>query len=1165
MSLSHRVTLNDLTNEADTVFASPSLLQWKNFSTTPNCKTPLKRVRSESAGRSRIARNIRHYENLSSLSNTPVRAGRLDDMMDRTGASSLFSPTERASLANENVFVRVRPSSSTKKCIQISDDERHISVKQHQGSANKQLDFSCESIFSEESSQQDVYEKMGQEMLNKFLDGTNICIFAYGQTGSGKTHSILGNSSEPGLLPRFCTELFSSNHINKENIENIRNTSESLFSVKVSFYELYLEKVYDLLAQTRAPLRIRGADSAYLENLSQFEVFSQAELEEVLHSGLTRRATATTLVNDLSSRSHAIFQIVLERTNREVVDNVEKESVIQSKCYFVDLAGSERLHMTTGYENRAETSAINCSLLALQKVIESKSSCSTSAFVNYRESVLTRLLKQCFGGNSLTSLLATVSPEQQYSQLSIGTLRFASKAALVDQTARQNVDPFVMAVQGLKAQNDEMKAEIERLRSDHANHSVRITIGSVSYKGMQGPCVLELLADATLNQCTQISNDKEATLEFSSAAEDKPSVSFVSVETEQIRLDVLGEHVAVNGQLMQQGVQLVLNHGDRIVLAGTRFFVFLSAFNASSEEVPSYERVKLEFVEGTFPIVERKLIEQARLEFEVDKREMMRKVNQELNVARRELEDLKQANLKKTTRNVSMVTETVEAQEEEDLNKMCSEMEESIRETEEVKEKLEKIVDSSNQTNLFSTFDNLSCEEKEELMRLKACISTANNILERFDKRSLFLFKLVSNSASDIERVSVRLINLKSRVFADLLANDFIVQIYEKLVEIYQESASSSDGMAQVEAILYSGTWQWRKGMAGRRSNIFTTALFNSMKDTARMRQSNRCDSQTSLRSRRSVISEVLDMAKDNREKMTPLQEQLQLLKENVDEDYSDFELGRNLLRACLELEYKMELAVASTSQFFQDKTSVDIEQHKDTENTSFSSATSSEIDAKTPIFLMLERSTATDHIITEMNSVVTLVFNDKTRWVMALAEKSESSKFFIRNINNHLKLMQTLIGRLAYLVNEPFPEDEVFRKAEHSFQIGVLQSIDEVCEDVLDVYKAFQNNSTPRAHIITILCKCIKDVHQELTTSTYNATLAFDVLRPLVYYKNKLAQNQADWAMLLEKFQFMVEQIDEIYELQEGEHLAMHLKASLQACINIIEAVVNKPEKKTN
>lgn len=93
-----------------------------------------------------------------------------------------------------------------------------------------------------------------------------------------------------------------------------------------------------------------------------------------------------------------------------------------------------------------ETANINCSLLALQKVIDAKS--ANSFFVNYRESVLTRLLKECFGGNSITHLLATISPELQYTGLSIGTLRFASKAALVRQSPRLNIDPFITAVKG---------------------------------------------------------------------------------------------------------------------------------------------------------------------------------------------------------------------------------------------------------------------------------------------------------------------------------------------------------------------------------------------------------------------------------------------------------------------------------------------------------------------------------------------------------------------------------------------------------------------------------------------------------------------------------------------------------------------------------------------
>lgn len=153
---------------------------------------------------------------------------------------------------------------------------------------------------------------------------------AYGQTGSGKTHSISGDDANPGILPQFCDDLFTKI---KE-----KNASEEVY-VSVSFFEVYNEKIFDLLGKERKALTVHGGDEVKIIGLTEVGVANRKEMNEWRKIGLQQRSTAATLINQLSSRSHAIFRITIRR------EFVQQQKVITvSHCFFVDLAGSEKLH-----------------------------------------------------------------------------------------------------------------------------------------------------------------------------------------------------------------------------------------------------------------------------------------------------------------------------------------------------------------------------------------------------------------------------------------------------------------------------------------------------------------------------------------------------------------------------------------------------------------------------------------------------------------------------------------------------------------------------------------------------------------------------------------------------------------------------------------------------
>lgn len=212
------------------------------------------------------------------------------------------------------------------------------------------------------ASQETVFNSMVLPLVQNAFEGYNVCLFAYGQTGSGKSYSMMGaepsqpNSNEinpdAGIIPRFCKELFSRISSQPEN-ENV--------SVEISYFEIYNEKIHDLLINNgnttrRAPLKVREhpAFGPYIVDLSQHSVRNYEDLKAWLKIGNSQRATASTGMNEKSSRSHSIFSIILsqEKNKGQSVDTKASENGRRSKINLVDLAGSERLSTTCASGDR---------------------------------------------------------------------------------------------------------------------------------------------------------------------------------------------------------------------------------------------------------------------------------------------------------------------------------------------------------------------------------------------------------------------------------------------------------------------------------------------------------------------------------------------------------------------------------------------------------------------------------------------------------------------------------------------------------------------------------------------------------------------------------------------------------------------------------------------
>ncbi|XP_055083541.1 kinesin-like protein KIF13A isoform X2 [Periophthalmus magnuspinnatus] len=379
------------------------------------------------------------------------------------------------------VAVRVRPMNrreielNTKCVVDMEDNQTvlHPPTSNGKGENRKQPKVFAfdhcfwsmdESNVPKYAGQEVVFKCLGEGILENAFQGYNACIFAYGQTGSGKSFSMMGNSEQPGLIPRLCCSLF-------ERVHKEENESHN-FKVEVSYMEIYNEKVRDLLDPkgSRQSLKVREHKvlGPYVDGLSQLAVTSFEDIEVLMSEGNKSRTVAATNMNEESSRSHAVFSIIVTQTLYDLQSGNSGEKV--SKMSLVDLAGSERVSKTgAAGERLKEGSNINKSLTTLGCVISALADQSTgkgkAKFVPYRDSVLTWLLKDNLGGNSKTAMIATVSPAADNYEETLSTLRYADRAKRIVNHAVVNEDPNARIIRELREEVEKLKVQLSQAES----------------------------------------------------------------------------------------------------------------------------------------------------------------------------------------------------------------------------------------------------------------------------------------------------------------------------------------------------------------------------------------------------------------------------------------------------------------------------------------------------------------------------------------------------------------------------------------------------------------------------------------------------------------------------------------------------------------------------
>jgi hypothetical protein len=313
------------------------------------------------------------------------------------------------------------------------------------------------------ATQVDVYRAVGVPAAEAVLSGRNSCTFAYGQTGSGKTHTMMGYAGDPGIIPRTVQRLFQLVADSPPHLEH---------EVTASFMEIYNEKVRDLLdaAAVQAKdgsfadrkVRFNPEIGTYVEGLRRTPITTSAECDDVMVAGTTYRTTAATKMNDTSSRSHAILQLHVCKTDKH--SGFRRRAVLN----LVDLAGSERIRMSgvTGNGLR-EAKNINQSLSTLRRVIDTlmensqKAGRTRAHVVPYRESVLTWVLSDSLGGNCQTCMLGMTSPHHLNIEDTINTLRYCLRAKAITCHVRVNEEKCKIVVGALKAEMDQLRRQQE--------------------------------------------------------------------------------------------------------------------------------------------------------------------------------------------------------------------------------------------------------------------------------------------------------------------------------------------------------------------------------------------------------------------------------------------------------------------------------------------------------------------------------------------------------------------------------------------------------------------------------------------------------------------------------------------------------------------------------
>ncbi|XP_026314864.1 chromosome-associated kinesin KIF4-like isoform X2 [Hyposmocoma kahamanoa] len=365
--------------------------------------------------------------------------------------------SSKGTIDTVQVALRIRPLMQSEldrgcdECIDVVSGEPQVQIKD--------LAFTYNYVFPQHITQQEFYDTAVKGLIGKLFQGYNVTILAYGQTGSGKTYTMGtnysgsdGDSTKLGVIPQAVADIFDYIDTHEDKF---------IFRVNVSFMELYQEQCYDLLSgkeRGHSIIEIREDinKGVILPGITEKLVTSTMETMMILEQGSLGRVTGSTAMNQASSRSHAVFTIIIAKESR-----TDKNIATTSKFHLVDLAGSERIKKTKASGERLKEGVkINQGLLALGNVISALGDGTNRSFIGYRDSKLTRLLQDSLGGNSLTLMVACVSPADYNLDETVSTLRYADRARRIRNKPVINQDAKAAEIVRLNKLVNELRLQL---------------------------------------------------------------------------------------------------------------------------------------------------------------------------------------------------------------------------------------------------------------------------------------------------------------------------------------------------------------------------------------------------------------------------------------------------------------------------------------------------------------------------------------------------------------------------------------------------------------------------------------------------------------------------------------------------------------------------------
>ncbi|XP_028408908.1 kinesin-like protein KIF18A [Dendronephthya gigantea] len=318
----------------------------------------------------------------------------------------------------------------------------------------KDLRFIFDRVFDENATNEDIFQHTTRSIVDGVLQGYNCTVFAYGATGAGKTHTMLGNDKTPGVMLLTMIDLY-------KRIEEMKH--EKTCEVAVSYLEVYNENIRDLLMPGKElAMREDPQRGVCVKNLTLHQPKSAEELFGMLEYGNNNRSQHPTDANATSSRSHAVFQVYIRQKNAA---SGLKTDVQIAKMSLIDLAGSERATVTKNRGPRMREGAnINKSLLALGNCINALAENKKNVHIPYRNSKLTRILKDSLGGNCRTVMIAAVSPSSLSYEDTYNTLKYADRAKNIKSNIIKNVVSVDVHVSQYAKLVSELQGEVGRLK-----------------------------------------------------------------------------------------------------------------------------------------------------------------------------------------------------------------------------------------------------------------------------------------------------------------------------------------------------------------------------------------------------------------------------------------------------------------------------------------------------------------------------------------------------------------------------------------------------------------------------------------------------------------------------------------------------------------------------